>query len=84
MSSLKLQAGTSLGEEGSASDTRRCFRAEEEAGKGALNEKVDVEGTLSGGGDDPAESVDVSGITPGFDIVIKQRQGRPLSLGAAN
>ena len=46
VSSRKLQAGTSLGEEGSAKDTRRCFKGRllEGAGNGALNEKVDVEG----------------------------------------
>lgn len=51
VSSRKLQAGTSLGEEGSASDTRRCFKGRllddaEAAGNGALNENVDVEGGL--------------------------------------
>lgn len=51
VSSRKLQAGTSLGEEGSARDTRRCFKGrqpddDEAAGNGALNEKVDVEGGL--------------------------------------
>jgi len=49
VSSRKLQAGTSLGEEGSASDTRLCFNeelveveAEEDAGNGALNENVEA------------------------------------------
>jgi hypothetical protein len=51
VSSRKLQAGTSRGEDGNANETRRCLRgecaiADEEAGKGALNEKVDVDGGL--------------------------------------
>lgn len=50
VSSRKLQAGTSLGEEGKASDTRLCLiDDDEEAGKGALKENVDVEGTSTDG-----------------------------------
>lgn len=50
ISSLKLNGLTSLGEDGEARDTRLCFSAETlpadagETGKGALNEKVDVDG----------------------------------------
>lgn len=56
VSSRKFHAGTSLGEDGSASDTRLCFSAEEvddveeteedTAGKGAVKEKVTVLGGL--------------------------------------
>jgi hypothetical protein len=53
VSSRKLHAGTNLGDDGSANDTRRClsgvFVAEDDdevAGKGALNEKVDADGGL--------------------------------------
>lgn len=57
VSSRKLHACTSLGEDGSASDTRLCFNAEEEvgdvgeldednAGKGAEKEKVAAVGGL--------------------------------------
>lgn len=53
VSSRKLQAGTSLGDDGSAKDTRLCFKGDsaladtdDEAGKGALNEKVDAVGGL--------------------------------------
>ena len=44
VSSRKLQAGTSLGDEGRASETRLLAVADAaaEAGKGAVNEKVDV------------------------------------------
>ena len=49
MSSRKLQAGTSRGDDVRARETRRCFTgetAEVEApeGKGALKEKVEEEG----------------------------------------
>jgi hypothetical protein len=63
VSSRKLQTGTSLGEEGSARDTRLCFTEElvevedgDEAGNGALNENVEVDGSWSldvGDGIDP-------------------------------
>lgn len=50
MSSRKLQAGTSRGEDGNASDTRLCLKgaciADDDAGNGALNENVDAEGGL--------------------------------------
>lgn len=56
VSSRKFHAGTSLGEDGSASDTRLCFSAEEvddaeemeedTAGKGAVKEKVTAVGGL--------------------------------------
>lgn len=55
MSSLKFHAGKRRGEEGNASETRRCFRGaaelDEEAesdtgGNGAVKENVDVEGSL--------------------------------------
>lgn len=45
MSSRKLNAGTSLGDDGSARETRRCFK---DAGNGALKENVDVEGSDNG------------------------------------
>lgn len=64
VSSRKFHACTSLGEDGSASDTRLCFSAEEEvgevgeleeerAGKGAEKEKVAVVGGLQ---EDSADS----------------------------
>ena len=49
ISSLKFLGRTSLGEDGEASDTRRCLSAETaadedgETGKGALNENVEEE-----------------------------------------
>lgn len=51
VSSRKLQAGTSRGEDGNANETRRCLSGEctipdEEAGNGALNENVDADGGL--------------------------------------
>jgi hypothetical protein len=51
VSSRKLHACTTRGEDGSASDTRRCLSAveDEDAGNGALNENVEAEGTLSCG-----------------------------------
>lgn len=54
MSSRKLQAWTTLGDDWDARDTRLCFKAEggcdedEGAGKGALKEKVDVAGGTGG------------------------------------
>jgi hypothetical protein len=54
VSSRKLQTGTTLSEEGCASDTRLGFTSElvgleveEEAGNGTLNEKVEVDGGWS-------------------------------------
>ena len=51
VSSRKLHAGTKRGVLGNASDTRLCLRGvdgleDEEAGNGALNENVEVDGTL--------------------------------------
>jgi hypothetical protein len=53
VSSRKLQAGTRRGDDCRANDTRLCFIGEgalededEEAGKGALKEKVDADGGL--------------------------------------
>lgn len=53
VSSRKLHAGTRRGEEGSASETRRCLRVEvdEEDGGGAVNEKVCWEGEQVDGSD---------------------------------
>jgi hypothetical protein len=51
VSSRKFHACTTRGEEGSARDTRLCFKGDaaenedEEAGNGALNENVEVDGT---------------------------------------
>lgn len=50
VSSRKLQAGTSRGDDWSANDTRLClsgvFALDDDAGKGALKEKVDADGGL--------------------------------------
>jgi hypothetical protein len=53
ISSLKLHGWTSLGDDGDASDTRRCLSAETaadeggggETGNGALNENVEEDGS---------------------------------------
>ena len=61
MSSRKLQARTTRGDDCDASDTRLCFKAEavtgpciedeeEEVKKGALKEKVEVDGTTEDDG----------------------------------
>lgn len=68
VSSRKLQAGTRRGDEGSASDTRRCFsgefgvdtEVEDDAGKGALNENVEAEGSFGLGLGIPISAVDKS------------------------
>ena len=58
VSSRKLQAGNWRGEDGSASDTRLCClcgdveeldNGSDGGGKGAVNEKVDVDGSLTRG-----------------------------------
>ncbi len=48
VSSRKLQAGKTLGEEASARDTRRCLMVpfDDVGGKGAVNENVDDDGTV--------------------------------------
>lgn len=52
MSSLKLQAGKTFGDEGSARDTRRCLMVpfaappDDVGGNGAVNENVDDDGTV--------------------------------------
>jgi hypothetical protein len=49
VSSRKLHAGTRRGEDGKAKETRLCFAGVDvEAGKGAVNEKVGVDGGLKG------------------------------------
>lgn len=52
MSSRKFHAGNSRGEDGNASETRRCFRDEDalgesDSGNGAVNENVDDDGSLA-------------------------------------
>lgn len=59
VSSRKLHAGTRRGEEGSASETRRCLRVEEDEdeGGGAENEKVCWDGEqVDGSGMEDEES----------------------------
>lgn len=48
VSSRKLQAGKTLGEEASARDTRRCLMVpvDDVGGYGAVNENVDDDGTV--------------------------------------
>lgn len=51
VSSLKLHAGTRRGEDGRASETRRCFKVAWEplvavGGYGAAKEKVELDGAL--------------------------------------
>ena len=74
VSSRKLQAGTSRGDDSNANDTRLCLigdcallEDEEVAGKGALKEKVDADGGLH---------VVVSNV---FSMAMAPLQGQDLS-----